>query len=223
MGKRSADSPTPSPRAPTGHEIVTGCITLGNEFRFNNITTKMYAPTYLQWYHIANNLWFASYYWLTYILHGAESFKKANQFSASQKKTPAFYGTRGFITAFTSARYLSLFWVRSIQSTPPHPTSWRFILILSSNLRLSFPSGLFPSSIPIKTLHTPLLSPVHATCPTHLILLDFITRTIFGEEYSSLNSSLYSFFHSPVTSSLLGPNILFNCFGTWDVFEVRSC
>ena len=27
----------------------------------------------------------------------------------------------------------------------PHPTSWRSILILSSHLRLGFPSGLFPS------------------------------------------------------------------------------
>jgi hypothetical protein len=35
-----------------------------------------------------------------------------------------------------------------------------------------------------------------------------ITRTILGEEYRSLSSSLSSFLHSPVTPSLLGPNIL---------------
>jgi hypothetical protein len=29
-----------------------------------------------------------------------------------------------------------------------------------------------------------------------------------GKVYRSFSSSLYSFFHSPVTSSLLGPNIL---------------
>jgi hypothetical protein len=34
-----------------------------------------------------------------------------------------------------------------------------------------------------------------------------ITRTIVGVEYRSLNSLLCSFLHSPVTSSLLGPNI----------------
>ena len=39
------------------------------------------------------------------------------------KKFPAFYGTRRFITAFTSARHLSLSWARSIQSIPLHPTS----------------------------------------------------------------------------------------------------
>jgi len=33
---------------------------------------------------------------------------------------------------------------------------------------------------------------------------------MLGEQYRSLSSSLCSFFHSPVTSSLLGPNILLN-------------
>ena len=39
------------------------------------------------------------------------------------KKFTAFYGTRYFITAFTSARHLSLSWASSIQSTSPHPFS----------------------------------------------------------------------------------------------------
>jgi hypothetical protein len=47
-------------------------------------------------------------------------------------KFPAFYWTRRFITAFTSARHLSLSWASPIQSIPPHPTSWRSILILLS-------------------------------------------------------------------------------------------
>jgi hypothetical protein len=34
-----------------------------------------------------------------------------------------------------------------------------------------------------------------------------ITRIIFGDQYRSLSSSLCSLLHSPVTPSLLGPNI----------------
>ena len=69
------------------------------------------------------------------------------------KKFPTFHGTRRFITALTSVRHLSLSWASPIQSTCPHPTSWRSILILSTHLRLGFPSGLFPSGFPTKTLY----------------------------------------------------------------------
>ena len=56
----------------------------------------------------------------------------------------------------------------------------------------------------------PLLFPIRATCPVHLIRLHFITRIILGEEYRSLSSSLYSFLQSPLTLSLLGSSILLN-------------
>ena len=50
------------------------------------------------------------------------------------------------------------------QLDPVHtPTSHllkiHLILVLSSHLRLGFPSGLFPSDFPTKTLYTPLISP----------------------------------------------------------------
>jgi len=126
------------------------------------------------------------------------------------KKFPVFYRNRRFITAVTRPRHLFLSWARSIQSLHPHPSSCRSILILHFHLRLGLPSGLFPSGFPNKTLYMSVLSPMCATCPAHLVLLDFITRTILGEEYRSLSSSLCSYLHSLVTSSLLSPNILLN-------------
>ena len=115
------------------------------------------------------------------------------------KKFPAFHGTRRFITALTNVRHLSLSWASPVQSIYPHPTSWRSILILCTRLRLGLLNGLFPSGYPTKTLYTPLSSPIRATCPAHLILLDFITRTILDEEYKSFSSSLCNLLHSPVT------------------------
>jgi len=82
--------------------------------------------------------------------------------------------------------------------------------MLSTHLLLGIPSGLFPYGFPTNTLYTPLSSPIRVTCPAHIILLDFITRTIMGKEYKSFSSSLCNLLHSSVTSSLLGPNIHLN-------------
>ena len=123
------------------------------------------------------------------------------------KKFPTFHGTRRFITAFTSFRHLSLSWASPIQSIYPHPS----FLELHPNIIIPSPSGSpkwtlslrFPHQNPVHT--TPLH--IHAICRTHLIHLDFITRKILGEQYISLSSSLHSFLHSHVTSSILCPNI----------------
>ena len=88
-----------------------------------------------------------------------------------------------------------------------HPTSWKSISILPSSLTLVFQVISFPQVSPTKTLYGPLLSPIHAIRPTHLILLCFLIRILFGEEYRSLSSSLCSFLHFCAIFSLLGPDI----------------
>jgi hypothetical protein len=46
---------------------------------------------------------------------------------------------------FTRALHWSISWTTSIQSTPPHPISVRFILIVFTHRRLDFPSARTPS------------------------------------------------------------------------------
>jgi hypothetical protein len=71
---------------------------------------------------------------------------------------------------------------------------------MSSKFSLSF-------GFSINILYAFLISPMHCTCPVHHILLDFITKIIFGEAHKLWSSSLCSLLQPPATSSCLGPNI----------------
>jgi len=53
-----------------------------------------------------------------------------------------------------------------------HTILLRYIAILSSHLRLGSLSCLLPQGFQTKIMYPFLISPIRATCPAHLILLD---------------------------------------------------
>jgi hypothetical protein len=85
-----------------------------------------------------------------------------------------------------------LTWRESDKSNP-HPPTTGSILIVSSHLLQLLPSCHFPSYLPLIILYAFHISPMGATCPVHLILLDWMILRTFGEEFILWCSSL-SFF-----------------------------
>ena len=135
-------------------------------------------------------------YLLTYSMVQSSSWE-ANWFAASQEIPCISRNLKVHYRTYKRPPPLSILG----QPNPVHiPTSYlleihpNIIHPSTSRSPQWSPSLWFPQQDPIH----PLSSPLHATCPAHLILLDFITRTILGEEYKSFSSSLCNLLHSPV-------------------------
>jgi hypothetical protein len=101
--------------------------------------------------------------------------RKSNRYSRN------YLNFAAFITVYNSSPSSA----RSIQSTQSQPISLRYVLIPHSHLLLNLPSCPFPSCFCTNTPYASLHPTILATGTAHLILLDLITRIIFGDEYRS--------------------------------------
>ena len=146
----------------------------------------------------------------TYLLHTDSTQQspcwEANRFSASEEIPHILWNPK--------VHYRIHKWPPTVpilsQLDPIHTPTSHFLKIHLNIILPSTPGSpkrslslRFPHQNPIYASPLP-----YALCAAHLILLDFITRTILCAKYRSWSCSLCSFLHSPVTSSHLGPNIL---------------
>jgi hypothetical protein len=130
---------------------------------------------------------------------------EANRFSASQKIPRILWNPKVYYrtytcpppvpilsqldTVYTPTTYFITIHFNITLSSTPGSSKWSLFF------RFSYQNSVYTSSLH----HTRYMT-------AKLIILDFITRKMMGEDYRSLSSSLC--IHFPVTLSLLGPNIL---------------
>jgi hypothetical protein len=130
----------------------------------------------------------------------------ANQFSASLDISRMVWNLKVHYRIHKSTIPVPILsQIKTVYSLPYRFLNVHFNIILPSD---PSSSKWTLSGFPTKALYALLLSPDTRYMPAYLIILDLITRMIFGEQYRSWSSSLWSFLHYPVTSSILGSNIL---------------
>ena len=94
------------------------------------------------------------------------------------KQNSVAYGTRRFNAAFTTTLQYSLSLAESLQLLVSIPISLRSILILSSQLLIGLPKGLFLISLVVKIFKILIPSSILATWTAHLNPPDLITLII---------------------------------------------
>ena len=100
---------------------------------------------------------------------------------------------------------ISLSWAESTQFFVLTLISLRSILILPYQLRLGLPKGLFPAGVPVNILKSLLYTPILATWPAHLNLLDLIILAILGERW---NYKEHVTKHLPVSNLIPMPTLV---------------
>jgi hypothetical protein len=115
-------------------------------------------PAYLRNYSITNSM--------------EQSPWEANSHSASQEIPCFFHNSLPLVPMLNH--------MRTVRTFPPY-----FPKIHSNILQLclGLPSRLFPSGFTTKNCYALLISPMRATCPTHLTLLQLLSVIILGEAY----------------------------------------
>ena len=131
---------------------------------------------------------------------------EANRFSVSQEITHILRNPEVHYSIHKCSLTVPILsQIDSVYASTSHFLKIHLNIIFPSKPRSSNWSLFFRIPRQNRVYASPL--PIRAIFSAHLIPLDLITRTILGE-YRSLSPSLCSFLHSPVTSSLLGPNTL---------------
>jgi len=121
---------------------------------------------------------------------------EANRFSASRRNSPHFVEPTCSLPHLQSPATCPYPESGLVHAFPSHFIVIHFNIILHLNPFL--PSGLLISGLPAKTLYTPLLSPIRATCPADLIVLDAITRRYLVR--STNHKAHYAVYPSPLLS-----------------------
>ena len=134
---------------------------------------------------------------LTYLLHGSESFLRADCFAASQEIPRILWNPKVHYRTHKPPPPVSILG----QPNPVHIPTYHLLEIHPNIIHPSTPrspqwslSLRFPHQDPI---HHPLLTHTcHMPCPSHFFRL--FHPTILGEGYRSFSSSLCNLLHSPL-------------------------